>query len=114
MAYQSLNIIGSFTAGTTSVQNQVSADRERVEAYRSMLRRQVLAGKSGALDAEALIDDVDDRMSIGDAPEEQRSPYLMKRYAQLARRPPAERAEAAETKEPPPPDAVGARLDTLI
>jgi hypothetical protein len=111
MAYQSLNIIGSFTAGTTSVQNQVSADRERVEAYRSLLRRQVQAGKSGTFDADALIDDVDDRMTIGDAPEEQRSPYLMKRYAPPPHPTPDGPDEPSESA---PADAVGARLDRLV
>lgn len=119
MAYQSLNIIGSFTAGTTAVQSQISADRDRVEAYRALLREQGRLRADGTRDAELLVQDVDanDRMAVGDAPEEQRSPYLFQeRYADGGRnRLEGETADDdAPGANPTESTAPGAHLDLLI
>jgi hypothetical protein len=79
MAFQSLNIIGSFLVGVPAVQREVSADRERVEAYRSLMRQQVQLGNRSSTDD---VNDIEspDKMVVGDAPEEQRNPYLFVRY----------------------------------
>lgn len=108
MAYQSLNIIGSFTAGTSFVQNQVNADRERVEAYRSLVRQQAQAKNSATADQETLVADVDDRMTIGDAPEEQRTPYFLQRYN------PAPPKKSDQDEPATGNFATGANLDTIV
>ncbi|MFO0946510.1 MAG: hypothetical protein U1D30_11260 [Planctomycetota bacterium] len=75
MAYQSLNIIGSFTAAAPAIQRDTAADRDRVEAYRSLLKNQVQLRNGVVNDVDA-----DDRMVVGDAPHERRNPYLFLRY----------------------------------
>lgn len=120
MAYQSLNIIGSFTAGTTAVQSQISADRDRIEAYRALLREQGRLRADGSRDAELLVQDVDasDRMAVGDAPEEQRSPYLFQeRYSQSAKAQAS--TEPVDESDPVPSASLddclpGSRLDVLV
>lgn len=122
MAYQSLNIIGSFTAGTTAVQSQLSADRDRIEAYRALLRQQGRLRPDGTRDAELLVQDVDanDRMAVGDAPEDQRSPHLFQeRYAQSNDAEGTTRQLSVEESpaEDPPSQSdfgPGTRLDVLI
>lgn len=75
MAYQSLNIIGSFTAAAPAIQRENAADRDRVEAYRSLLKNQVQFRNGVVNDVDA-----EDRMVVGDAPHERRNPYLFLRY----------------------------------
>ncbi|MBY0587007.1 hypothetical protein K2X85_07510 [bacterium] len=76
MSFQGLNIIGSFTAGTNLVQGQANADRQRVDAYRSLLKGQVVQRKTdGTADDHIEINAATDRVTIGDAPEERRAPY---------------------------------------
>ena len=76
MAYQTLNIIGSLTAGTNLVQGQSTADRQRVEAYRSLLKDQVTQRKPDGTGNDPIeVNATSDRVTIGDAPEERRPPY---------------------------------------
>jgi hypothetical protein len=76
MAYQSLNIIGSLTAGTNVLQGQSNADRQRVEAYRSLLKDQVTQRKPDGTGNDPIeVNATSDRVTIGDAPEERRAPY---------------------------------------
>jgi hypothetical protein len=76
MAYQSLNIIGSLTAGTNLVQGQSNADRQRMEAYRSLLKDQVTQRKPDGTGNDPIeVNATSDRITIGDAPEERRPPY---------------------------------------
>lgn len=103
MAYQSLNIIGSFTAGAPAVQREASADRDRVEAYRSLLRNQVQFRNGVVTDVES-----DQRMVVGDAPHERRNPYLFLRYEQEAKRPAEEETEEPKTTLP------GEKLDLVV
>lgn len=100
MAYQSLNIVGSFTAGATAVQREISADRDRTDTYRTLLRSQLQGTRATTQD----VADVDsrDRMQVGDAPEEsRRNPYLYLRYP------------AAERRANPETDAAGPAADSL-
>ena len=111
--YQSLNIIGSFTAGTTTAQQQVHADKSRGEAYRSLLKDQVRQGNP--VDPDTPVGNVDtDRITIGDSPEEQRAPYLVK----SKKRPPASSTPLEETSLPmidsSEEDGPGHLLDTVI
>lgn len=91
MAYQSLNIIGSFSAATPFLQTQVSNDRERAEAYRQLLREQVTHRNPTDQTSEgpAEVAATSDRMTVGDEPEEGRSPYLFQRSEEQAEPKPA-------------------------
>lgn len=100
MAYQSLNIIGSFTAGAPAVQRDVVADRDRAEAYRSLLRNQARYREGVIVDVES-----DQRMVVGDAPHERRNPYLFLRYEN------EEKPKGEETPENPTP---GTQLDMVV
>lgn len=79
MAYQALNIVGSFTAGATVAQREAAADRDRADAYRALMRSQ-LQDRMGTLAEEVTDVKTDDRMQIGDAPQDRRNPYLFLRY----------------------------------
>lgn len=79
MAYQSLNIIGSFTAGVPAVQREYGSDRARIEAFRSTLRDQATQqGRMATEDATTVADG--EQKVVGDAPHQRRNPYLFLRY----------------------------------
>ena len=92
MAYQSLNIIGSFTAATPVIQQQIAADRDRAEAYRNMLREQVRQPNPLQKGSEgpSEISETSDRMTIGDHPDEGRNPYLFQQQTPPDKEMPAE------------------------
>lgn len=96
MAFQGLNIIGSLTAGTNLVQGQASADRQRIEAYRSLLKDQVVQRKTdGTAEDHIEVNAPSDRFTIGDAPEERRPPY-----APFDAKPPRPAKENADESSP--------------
>lgn len=99
MAFQSLNIIGSFLMGTPAVQKEVAVERERADAYRSLMRKQVELANRSSPDDVANVESVEstDKMVVGDAPEERRNPYLFLRYPKKSRNPSTE-----DEQEPPP------------
>ena len=101
MSYQSLNIIGSMTAGVQTVQLERQTDRDRVDAYRAMMKDQVTL-RSGSSPDE--VDVIEDRMVVGDAPEEhKKNPYLFLRYN-------AHR----EVQEEPEDEDSGGKLDLVV
>lgn len=107
MAYQSLNIIGSFMAGIPEINRSIGEERGRADAYRSLLQSQV--SRINRESAEDVSDvETNDRMMVGDSPHERRNPYLS-----LRRRRPAE-----QESEPEPPQAeegaLGGRLDVIV
>lgn len=112
--YQSLNIIGSFTAGTTSVQQQVHSDKSRSDAYRSLLKDQMQ--HRNPADPDTPISKLDtDRITIGDAPEEERNPPHMARVKQSPRKT-KEGGGADESSSVPilDDDGPGSIIDTVI
>ena len=105
MAYQALNIIGSFTAGVPFVQRDAQTDRDQVEAYRSVLREQVQLGSQFSPDN---VGDVADRMHVGDPPHERRNPQLFLRYPRKEKDSSAEGQGAEASSEP------GSQLDVVV
>lgn len=104
MAYQSLNIIGSFTQGATAIQREVAVDRERAETYRTLLRDQVVLRNRGTLEDVSGVE-ADDRLVVGDGPHSQRrNPYLFLRYPRKERR----ESEEPTSNEP------GGSLDVVV
>lgn len=111
--YQSLNIIGSFTAGTTSVQQQVHSDKARSDAYRSLLKDQMQ--HRNPADPDTPISKLDtDRITIGDAPEEERNPPHLARMKQAPS--PKNLGDGAEEPSSPPmlDDELGSIIDTVV
>lgn len=112
--YQSLNIIGSFTAGTTSVQQQVHSDKARSDAYRSLLKDQMQ--HRNPADPDTPISKLDtDRITIGDAPEEDRNPPHMARVKQSP--PKKGKGDGTDETSPAPildDDGPGSIIDTVI
>jgi hypothetical protein len=110
VAYQAVNIIGSLTTGTNVVQGQTNVDRQRMEAYRSLLKDQVTQRRADGTGNDAIeVNATTDRVTIGDAPEERRPPYAPFSGPAKATEPPA--AEESPS-EPTPADEN--RLDVVI
>ena len=111
--YQSLNIIGSFTAGTTTVQQQVHSDKSRGDAYRSLLKDQV--HQRNPADPDTPVGNVDtDRVTIGDSPEEDRTPHLVKGKKRPPGTPSAPADETSIPVDQAEEDGPGHLLDTVI
>jgi len=112
--YQSLNIIGSFTAGTTSVQQQVHSDKSRSDAYRSLLKDQMQ--QRNPADPDTPISQLDtDRITIGDAPEEDRSPpHLVRTKRSASKNTDAENVEERPSAIIQDDDGPGSIIDTII
>jgi hypothetical protein len=80
MAYQSLNIVGSFTAGVPAIQREMEAQRDRVEAYRSLMRDQISRQDELSAEEVAAIQ-TSEHTIVDDVPHDRRrNPYLFLRY----------------------------------
>ncbi len=95
MAYQSLNIVGSFTAGVPAIQREAEAQRDRVEAYRSLMREQISRQDELSAEEVAAIQ-TSEHTIVDDVPHDRRrNPYLFLRYPRKpeSTEPPAESDE---------------------
>lgn len=118
MAYQSLNIIGSFTAGIPAVNRDIAEERSRVEAYRSLMRSQIEQARTEASENVSTLER-EGRMFVGDAPHERRNPYFANRRApNRATEQPTEEPVQPQDQEPLPTSTeeglVGYHLDIVI
>lgn len=105
MAYQSLNIVGSFTAGVPAIQREMEAQRDRVEAYRTLMREQISRHDELSAEEVAAIQ-TSEHTLVDDVPHDRRrNPYLFVRY----RRQPEAEAPPAE-----PPEEPAAGLDVVV
>ena len=105
MAYQTLNIIGSFTAGVPAVQREYGSERARIEAFKSTLRDQAVQQNRMATEDATTVPDSDQKI-VGDAPHQRRNPYLFLRYP---------RSEPTVVNAETPPDAEsGQRLNIVV
>lgn len=105
MAYQSLNIVGSFTAGVPAIQREVEAQRDRVEAYRSLMRDQISRQDELSAEEVAAIQ-TSEHTIVDDVPHDRRrNPYLFVRY-------PKKTGSAEPQPEPSDQEATG--LDVVV
>jgi hypothetical protein len=94
VAYQSLNIIGSFTTGVGTIQRSIDIDRDRAAAYRSALREQ-MEGENQASAEEVAAVGAQEQSRVDDVPHNRRrNPYL---FVQVR---PAKESAAAENGGP--------------
>lgn len=111
MAYQSLNIIGSFMAGIPAVNREIGEERARAEAYRSLMRSQVQqAHQESAEDVAAV--EVNTRTFVSEDPHDRRNPYYSM-WGSTSKNA-AEEPEETPESEAPAPGSIGSNLDVVI
>lgn len=108
MAYQALNIIGSFNAGALAAQRDAQLERDRPVASRAVFRHELqLKGRDPVVDISEV--SAGDRMVVSDSPQQGRNPYLFMRYPR-----PEQDADAAPSETPPNDGEPGGSLNVVV
>jgi hypothetical protein len=100
MAYQSLNIIGSFMAGIPAVNREIGEERARVQQ----------AHQESAEDVAAV--EVNTRTFVSEDPHDRRNPYYSM-WGSTSKNA-AEEPEETPESEAPAPGSIGSNLDVVI
>ena len=109
MSNQIVGIVGSFAAGVPTAQREVTQDRDRAEAYRSLMREQVKKADRPSEDDVTSVT-ASERVIIEDDAHERRNPYMSVRRPKRVAKSEESQGDELDSDDPGP----GGQLDVVL